>query len=214
MADENEELKEISGEERLKNFMELVQNQKNEPWDSRLSDILDAFEDFLTFRPEPPREWQETYAKSGKEFDYYQIVLPQDFQDPYEDDLGNIRRLRNEFERTPSTMALEHELVSRNYFIFENGHAEAIPAPRPMLMLESKDREDDEEELEGDITWDCCISIFPDGSYIAYNLNHDDEEELGEDFKAEFDKHIDVLSKLQLVIPVEGRDYGVLNSRC
>ena len=68
MADENEELKEISGEERLKNFMDLVQNQKNEPWDSRLSDILDAFEDFLTLRPEPPREWQETYAKSGKEF--------------------------------------------------------------------------------------------------------------------------------------------------
>ena len=214
MSEENEELKEISGEERLKNFMELVQNQKNEPWDSRLFDILDAFEDFLTYRPEPPREWLETYAKSGKEFDYYQVVLPQDFQDPYEDDLGNIRRLRNEFERTPSTMALEHELVSRNYFIFENGHAEAIPAPRPMLMLESKDREDDEEELEGDITWDCCISIFPDGSYIAYNLNHDDEEELGEDFKAEFDKHIDVLSKLQLVIPVEGRDYGYLNSRC
>ena len=183
MADENEELKEVSGEERLKNFMELVQNQKNEPWDSRLFDILDAFEDFLTLRPEPPQEWQETYAKSGKEFNYYQVVLPQDFQDPYEDDLGNIRRLRNEFERTPSTMALEHELVSRNYFIFENGHAEAIPAPRPMLMLESKDRDDDEEEL-------------------------------GEDFKAEFDKHIDVLSKLQLVIPVEGRDYGILNSRC
>ena len=192
MADENEELKEISGEERLKNFMELVQQQKDEPWNSRLFDILDAFEDFLTLRPEPPQEWQETYAKSGKEFDYYQVVLPQDFQDPYEDDLGNIRRLRNEFERTPSTMALEHELVSRNYFIFENGH----------------------EEQEGDITWDCCISIFPDGSYIAYNLNHDDEEELGEDFKAEFDKHIDVLSKLQLVIPVEGRDYGILNSRC
>ena len=214
MTEENEELKEVSGEERLKNFMELVQQQKNASWDSRLSDILDAFEDFLTLRPEPPREWQETYAKSGKEFDYYQVVLPQDFQDPYEDDLGNIRRLRNEFERTPSTMALEHELVSRNYFIFENGHAEAIPAPRPMLMLESRDREDDEEEQEGDITWDCCISIFPDGSYVAYNLNRDDEEVLGEDFKAEFDKHIDVLSKLQLVIPVEGRDYGILNSRC
>ena len=77
-----------------------------------------------------------------------------------------------------------------------------------------KSMDDDEEEQEGDITWDCCISIFPDGNYIAYNLNHDDEEELGEDFKAEFDKHIDVLSKLQLVIPVEGRDYGILNSRC
>ena len=40
------------------------------------------------------------------------------------------------------------------------------------------------------------------------------KKNLGEDFKAEFDKHIDVLSKLQLVIPVEGRDYGILNSRC
>ena len=60
MSEENEELKEISGEERLKNFMELVQNQKNEPWDSRLFEILDAFEDFLTLRPEPPQEWQET----------------------------------------------------------------------------------------------------------------------------------------------------------
>ena len=30
MIEENEELKEISGEERLKNFMDLVQNQKNE----------------------------------------------------------------------------------------------------------------------------------------------------------------------------------------
>ena len=55
MSEENEELKEISGEERLKNFMELVQNQKNEPWDSRLFEILDAFEDFLTLRPEPPQ---------------------------------------------------------------------------------------------------------------------------------------------------------------
>lgn len=212
MAEENEELKEVNGEERLKNFMELVQKQKGEQWSSRLSDILDAFEDFLTTRPEPPKEWSDTYAAKGKEFDYYQVVLPQDFQDPYEDDLGNIHRLRNEFVRTPSTMALEHELISRNYFIFENGHADAIPAPQPMLMLESKDRDDDEEEQEGDITWDCCISIFPDGSYIAYNLAHDDEEVLGEDFKAEFDKHIDVLSRLQLVIPVEGRDYGILRS--
>ena len=109
-------------------------------------------------------------------------------------------------------MALEHELVSRNYFIFENGHAEPIPAPRPILMLESKDRADDEQPQEGDITWDCCISIFADGSYVAYNLDHDDEEELGEDFKVVFEKHIKTLSKLQLVIPVEGRDYGILRS--
>ncbi|MCQ2062156.1 MAG: hypothetical protein MJY99_02320 [Fibrobacter sp.] len=207
-----DELSMIPGEERLKNFMELIQAQKAEPWESRLNDILDAFEDFLTLRPEPPQSWLDNYAASGKKFDYHQVVLPQDFQDPYEDDLGNIRRLRNEFERVPSTMALEHELVSRNYFIFENGHAEAIPAPRPMLMLESQDRDDDQEVEEGDITWDCCISIFADGSYTSYNLEHDDEEVLGEDFKAVFEKNIKTLSKLQLVIPIEGRDYGILRS--
>ena len=207
-----EELSSIPGEERLKNFMELIQAQKGEEWQSRLSDILDSFEDFLTMRPEPPQSWQDTYAASGKQFDYYQIVLPKDFEDPYEDDLGNIRRLRNEFERTPSTMAPEHELISRNYFIYENGHADPIPAPRPLLMLESQDRDDDQEEQEGDITWDCCISIFADGSYISYNLDHDEEEVLGEDFKAVFEKHIKTLSKLQLVIPIEGRDYGILSS--
>lgn len=207
-----EELSSIPGEDRLKNFMELIQAQKGEEWQSRLSDILDSFEDFLTMRPEPPQSWQDTYAASGKKFDYYQIVLPKDFEDPYEDDLGNIRRLRNEFERTPSTMALEHELISRNYFIYENGHADPIPAPRPLLMLESQDRDDDQEVEEGDITWDCCISIFADGSYISYNLDHDEEEVLGEDFKAVFEKHIKTLSKLQLVIPIEGRDYGILSS--
>lgn len=208
----SENLFDIPGEERIKNFMELIKNQKSAPWESRLNDILDAFEDFLTVRPEPPKSWVDNFAASGKKFDYYQIVLPEDFQDPYEDDLGNIRRLRSEFERVPSTMALEHELISRNYFIFENGHAEAIPAPQPMLMLESKDRDDDEEPQDGDITWDCCISIFPDGSYVSYNLEDDFDEELGEDFKSVFEKHVDTLSKLQLVIPVEGRDYGILRS--
>lgn len=208
----SENLSDIPGEERIKNFMELIKNQKSAPWKSRLNDILDAFEDFLTVRPEPPKSWVDNFAASGKKFDYYQIVLPEDFQDPYEDDLGNIRRLRSEFERVPSTMALEHELISRNYFIFENGHAEAIPAPQPMLMLESKDRDDDEEPQDGDITWDCCISIFPDGSYVSYNLEDDFDEELGEDFKSVFEKHVDTLSKLQLVIPVEGRDYGILRS--
>ena len=35
---------------------------------------------------------------------------------------------------------------------------------------------------------------------------------MGEDFKAVFEKHIKTLSKLQLVIPIEGRDYGILSS--
>ena len=101
-----EELSSISGEERLGNLMQLIEAQRSEGWESRLHDILDSFEDFLTLRPEPPQAWKDTYAASGKQFDYYQIVLPKDFEDPYEDDLGNIRRLRGEFEREPSTMEI------------------------------------------------------------------------------------------------------------
>ena len=52
MAENEEELKSITGEESLNSFMELVQKLKDEPWTSRLNDILDAFEDFLTIRPE------------------------------------------------------------------------------------------------------------------------------------------------------------------
>ena len=63
---EEDELKTITGEESLGNFMELVQKLKAEPWTSRLNDILDSFEDFLTIRPEPPQSWQDTYAASGK----------------------------------------------------------------------------------------------------------------------------------------------------
>ena len=47
---EEDELKTITGEESLGNFMELVQKLKDEPWTSRLNDILDSFEDFLTIR--------------------------------------------------------------------------------------------------------------------------------------------------------------------
>ena len=65
------ELSMIPGEERLQNFMELIEREKVSPWQSRLSDILDSFEDFLTMRPEPPQSWLDNYAASGKQFDYY-----------------------------------------------------------------------------------------------------------------------------------------------
>ena len=39
---EEDELKTITGEESLGNFMELVQKLKDEPWTSRLNDILDT----------------------------------------------------------------------------------------------------------------------------------------------------------------------------
>lgn len=198
--------KEMNTDQKIQSLLALIDEQRKEPYVSKFDRILDSFEDFLITRPEPPKEWQDRFDASGKKFDYWQIVLPQDFQDPFEDDLGNIRRLRNEFLDVKPSMALEHILVSRNYFIYENGHAEPIPAPRPILMLESIDDE------KSKIDWDCCFTLFGDGSYYAYNLNQDDEEELGEDFKSILEKRISVLSEMGLVIPAEGRDYGILRS--
>ncbi len=202
-----------SGEKHLQHFLEVLEGWKSEEWTSRLNDILDSFEDFLMTCPPPPASYLERFGEHPEKYDYYQIVLPDDFQDPFEDDLGNIRRLRSNFENSPSSMALEHFLISRNYFLYENGHAEAIPAPRPILMLETSEVENEEvEDDKSGVDWDCCISIFADGSYFAYNLDHDEEEVLGEDIKDILEDKMDTLSKLRLVIPVEGRDYGVLKS--
>lgn len=193
-------------EKKMQTFLGTLQEQKELGWESHFNEILDAFEDFLINRPEPPEEWKARLGANAKKFDYYQIVLPADFEDPYEEDLGNIHRLRAEFESVPVTMAIEHLLISRNYFIFENRHAEPIPAPRPLLMLESVDDEGSK------IDWDCCITVFSDGSFYAYNIRNDQEEVLGEDIKSVLEDQMDVLSEMQLVIPVEGRDYGVLRS--
>ncbi len=195
-----------SNEKNLKRLLKVLEDRKAEEWKPRLNDILDSFEDFLITRPEPPEAWLKRFGEHPEKFDYHQIVLPEDFQDPFEDDLGNIRRLRNEFEQTPSSMALEHLLISRNFFIYENGHADPIEAPRPVLMLESADVED------GKINWDCCISVFADSSYFAYNLDNDQEEILGENVRDILEEKMSLLSNLVLVIPVEGRDYGFLRS--
>ena len=206
MAENNEELFTPSTDDKIQSVLALIEEQKNSPYESRFDEILDGFEDFLMMRPDPPKEWQERFNASGKKFDYWQIVLPQDFQDPFEDDLGNIRRLRNEFADTKPSMALEHLLISRNYFLYENGHAKPIPAPRPILMLESMDDE------KSKIDWDCCFTLFADGSFYAYNLDQDDEEELGEDFQAILQKRLGILSEMRLIVPAEGRDYGILHS--
>lgn len=206
MSENNEELFTPSTDEKIQSVLALIEEQKNSPYESRFDEILDGFEDFLMMRPDPPKEWQERFNASGKKFDYWQIVLPQDFQDPFEDDLGNIRRLRNEFADTKPSMALEHLLISRNYFLYENGLAKPIPAPRPILMLESMDDE------KSKIDWDCCFTLFADGSFYAYNLDQDDEEELGEDFQAILQKRLGILSEMRLIVPAEGRDYGILHS--
>ncbi len=195
-----------STDEKIRSLLELIDAERKEPYKSRFDEILDGFEDFLMTRPAPPKEWQERFDASGKKFDYWQIVLPADFQDPFEDDLGNIRRLRNEFSDTKPSMALEHILITRNHFLYENGHASPIPAPRPILMLESMDDE------KSKIDWDCCFTLFGDGSFYAYNLDQDYEEELGEDFRSVLEARIGILSEMRLVVPAEGRDYGFITN--
>lgn len=206
MSEETNEPKELSTDEKISSLLSLIESQRETPYRSRFDEILDGFEDFLMTRPAPPKEWQERFDASGKKFDYWQIVLPADFQDPFEDDLGNIRRLRNEFSDTKPSMALEHLLITRNYFLYENGHAAPIPAPRPILMLESMDDE------KSKIDWDCCLTLFGDGSFYAYNLDQDNEEELGEDFKNILKERIGILSEMRLVVPAEGRDYGIITN--
>ena len=203
---EDEEKKDLSTDEKIHSLLDLIRVQRETPYESRFNEILDGFEDFLMTRPEPPKEWQERFDASGKKFDYWQIVLPADFQDPFEDDLGNIRRLRNEFSDVKPSMALEHMLVTRNCFLYENGHARPVPAPRPILMLESMDDE------KSKIDWDCCFTLFGDGSYYAYNLDQDNEEELGEDFQGILKDRIGILSEMRLVVPAEGRDYGIITN--
>lgn len=203
---EDEEKKDLSTDEKIHSLLDLIRVQRETPYESRFNEILDGFEDFLMTRPEPPKEWQERFDASGKKFDYWQIVLPADFQDPFEDDLGNIRRLRNEFSDVKPSMALEHMLVTRNYFLYENGHARPVPAPHPILMLESMDDE------KSKIDWDCCFTLFGDGSYYAYNLDQDNEEELGEDFQDILKDRIGILSEMRLVVPAEGRDYGIITN--
>lgn len=206
MNEEIREPRDLSTDEKLSSLLSLIESQRKTPYTSRFDEILDGFEDFLITRPEPPREWQERFDASGKKFDYWQIVLPADFQDPFEDDLGNIRRLRNEFSATRPSMALEHLLVTRNYFLYENGHATPIPAPRPILMLESMDDE------KSKIDWDCCFTLFGDGSFYAYNLDQDNEEELCEDFRSILKERIGILSEMRLIVPAEGRDYGIISN--
>lgn len=206
MSEKNDEPGKLSIDEKISSLLSLIESQRETPYNSRFDEILDGFEDFLMTRPAPPKEWQERFDASGKKFDYWQIVLPADFQDPFEDDLGNIRRLRNEFSDTKPSMALEHLLITRNYFLYENGHAAPIPAPRPILMLESMDDE------KSKIDWDCCFTLFGDGSFYAYNLDQDNEEELGEDFKSILKERIGTLSEMRLIVPAEGRDYGIITN--
>lgn len=199
-----DELSQTSLDEKLANLTALLQNHTVE-WHAHLQEILALFERFLMERPEPPSSWIQRVGDKAHKFDYHQIVLPEEYTNPYEDDLANVRLFEEKFAGERSFMALEHTLLQRNRFLFTDGHAEPIYSPRPLLMLETP-----QDEHAGEDIWDCALTIFPDGSYWAYNLEHDDAEEMGEELDGLLEKHMELLSRLQVTVPVEGIDFGIL----
>ncbi len=200
------------GDEVLGSFLELVERSRKEGLEEpvRLEQILDICVQFLRERPEPPKAWLERFALDGRQFDYHQIAIPEDQIDPELDDIGNLLDLKERFCTAPASegrvvtyQALEHYLLTRNHFLFGNGHFEPIPAPRPVLMLESHP-EDDE------VDWDCYATFFADGSYSCFNLEAENEESIGRDAGYMVEISRKVLAQLALHVPVEGEDFGVV----
>ena len=200
-----EEIAKPSQQDRMDSFADLLkQARAGTPWESILSELLWAFEQFLVDQPTPPKSWSERLGQQADKYDYYQIVLPGDYLDPYKDDLENVRLLRDKFAGEKSFMALENFLVTHNHFLYGNGHAAPVCLPRPLLMLESY-------ADSPQITWDCTLTVFPDGSWHAYNMDRDDEDSLGEDIGEQLERWMPIISFLKVLVPMEGRDFGWFN---
>lgn len=168
----------------------------------QLEKILDDFKEFLSNKPAPPASWLKQVGANASRFDYHQIVLPESLTDPYLDEEENMERLRNHY-RDASFMALESELILRNRFLYIDGHCSGHIAPKPILMLESRE----ESEV---VDWDCSLSLFPDGSFLSYNLDKSEEEDIGTDGLDIIRSLEELIPHMQMRVPVEGYDYGEL----
>lgn len=197
-----EEIAKPSAEERMDAFAQLLKQAKEgAAWEPMLTELLWTFEKFLVDRPPPPKSWTDRVGKDADKYDYYQIVLPADYTDPYMDELENIRLLREKFAGQKSLMALENFLVTRNHFLYGNEHAAPVCLPRPLMMLESY-------TTSANVSWDCCLTVFADGSWQAYNMDRDDEDAIGEDISEQLESWMPIIAYLKVIPPVEGRDYG------
>lgn len=178
----------------------VAEERKREP---RLAGIARMMRAFLEERPEPPKSWFERLGDRASKFDYHQIQLPPNAPSELEEPEA-LRWL--EENCTASFEALEHYLLTRNHFLFDDGHCkgEDYPCPMPLLMLETP-AEDAEDGAE-----DRCFMLFADGSGYAWNLDDGEEEQLLQDATPLLRRHADVLSTLAWHPPVEGEDYGVL----
>lgn len=197
-----EDLQFPSPEERMQYFGDMLRDaRKGTEWISILPELLTEFEAFLTERPSPPEEWKNRLGAEQHRYDYYQIVLPGEYTDPYKDDLENLELLREKFPVGQSFMAFENSLVTRNHFLFNNGHAAPVCIPRPLVMFESVTE-------SANVSWDCCLTVFPDGSWSAYNMDQDDEESMGEDIGDMLENWMPIIRYMRVVVPEDGRDYG------
>ena len=174
--------------------------------ESRLGPIAGMMADFLTRKPAPPQSWLDRLGDRAAKFDYHQIQLPPNVPAGLEE-LEALDWLKENC--SGSFEALEHYLLTRNHFLFGDGHYPAAehPCPMPLLMLETSAEAVENEEDE-----DRCFLIFADGSGYAWNLDDSGEEELLQDATPLLRRHADELSKLAWHPPVEGVDYGALDS--
>lgn len=191
-------------------FEEIMQNleatirssmQNHQHNTQTFNQILDNFQDFLTTKPAPPQSWLERLGDKAHLYDYHQIVLPPELCDPYKTELENIEHIRELWQHRPC-MALEAQLILRNKFLYTDQHYPSIPAPKPIINLEMNEEVDD--------NWDCCITIYPDGSYWSYNFDKDDVEDLGTDAIEEVIQYQEIIAKMSFIIPIEGYDYGIM----
>lgn len=197
-----EEIMKPSVEERLDAFANMLRDARaGVQWESILGDLLQGFEKFLIERPSPPQSWLDRVGDDAQKYDYHQIVLPGDHLDPYKDDLENVRMIEEKFHGQKSNMALENFLVTRNHFLFGNSHLAPVTLPRPLVMLESYP---ESKELD----WDCYVTVFPDGSWQAYNLDRDDDESIGEDITENLERWMPFIHAMRVAPPAEGRDFG------
>lgn len=188
--------------EAMNNLVGAIREGMQTTYNSRLKEIIKEFQVFLKERPAPPLEWLDRVGAQADKFDYHQIVLPDCLCDPYCEEESNMELLLEQYSDT-SFMALEHFLMTRNRFLYQDGHAISGYCPKPLLMLENYPENQDPD-------YDCYLYLFPDGSYISYSLDNDEEEFLGQDSLALLGSIGKILSRLRIVFPVEGRDYGIL----
>ncbi len=207
-TDENENSPRYSEEEVLDNLIKTITQAKEEvtQYTPVIKTILGNLKSFLTDLPNPPQSWLDRLGKESSKYDYHQVVIPYDLRNPMLEDNENIELIETDLVES-HCMALEYYLIDHNRFLWNDGHFDSVYSPKPLLLL-------DNVEPTEDVLWDCFLYIFPDGSFVSYNLENEDspEEFIGANVFEELHQHYKVVSKLQIKFAGEHTDYGFIGS--